>query len=255
MYPGLRFPTSRISYRVAFGALTPGLYPIPCSAVAFRGLWCPCARVPDVHTLIAACAIVVPVSAGAGVPVPARAPPSRGSAGVHCEGLPEVGRLGHLPESAGGGLCTCSPPPDPPDPLTHPSPTPHPPLAARNLCGTTHSRCLCEARCPVAPGWPTAPLLSIRLQHIPCPCDSVCACPCVVQVRVGSFKPSLLVVLSLLYSVASNKEDGARAVVAGVLQALVPVLTPEQIKSPVLPALQVPLPRRCRCHLSGAFPS
>ncbi len=55
---------------------------------------------------------------------------------------------------------------------------------------------------------------------------------------MGSFKGTLLVVLSVLYATASNKEDGARVVVAALLQALVPVLTPEQVKSPVLPALQ-----------------
>jgi hypothetical protein len=58
------------------------------------------------------------------------------------------------------------------------------------------------------------------------------------QVRVGAFKPALLVVLSVLYATASNKEDSARVVVASLLQALVPVLSPDQVKSPVLPALQ-----------------
>ncbi len=38
------------------------------------------------------------------------------------------------------------------------------------------------------------------------------------QVRVGSFKPALAIVLSVLYTVASNKEDSARVVVASLLQ-------------------------------------
>jgi hypothetical protein len=60
----------------------------------------------------------------------------------------------------------------------------------------------------------------------------------VLQVRVGSFKGTLLVALSVLYATASNKEDGARVVVASLLQALVPVLSADQVRSPVLPALQ-----------------
>ena len=57
------------------------------------------------------------------------------------------------------------------------------------------------------------------------------------QVRLGQFKPALTIALSVLFTVASNREDSARVVVATVLQALVPVLTVDQVKSPVLPAL------------------
>ena len=58
-----------------------------------------------------------------------------------------------------------------------------------------------------------------------------------VFVRVGRHADVLPTVLSLLQRVATNSQTSVRAVVASLLQSLVPVLSGAQITSPVLPVL------------------
>ncbi len=60
---------------------------------------------------------------------------------------------------------------------------------------------------------------------------------CGLQGRVAQFKNTLPTVLSLLKRTASNKAEGARSVVGGLLQSMVPSLSPKQIEEPVVPSL------------------